>query len=120
MARLEPSGKQTEDMGVTPAWHRWNSDQASNGRLFANVWQQCKEARALDRIFNGALKRCAVTATLAAEHLSLASAHLAQGADILIVHECGAGAPFFRAETATIFADLTLLLLNHRCAMLPS
>src|SRR2546427_8413543 len=81
--------------------------------LFANVWQQRHEARSFDGVLDGALKRGAVAAALAAEELALAGAHLLQAGDVFVVHEGGTRAAFLRAKAAAILAAATKLLVNH-------
>jgi len=81
--------------------------------LFAYVWHEGHEPRALDGVFDGALEGGAVATAFAAKELALAGTHFLQARHVFVIHERGARAALFRAKTAAILSSPTELLTNH-------
>src|SRR5262249_53415412 len=85
----------------------------AGGGSLADVRHQRHEARSLHSVLDRALKRGAVAAALAAEHLALTGAELLERLHVLVVDEGRPRAAFLGAEAAAILAAAPEFLANH-------
>src|SRR5437588_12427512 len=90
------------------------SESCRTKSSLADVGHQRHEARAFDRVLDGALEGGAVAAAFAAKEFALAGAELFEALNVLVIDEHGAGTPFFGAETTAVFTASSELLANHR------